>query len=279
MKEHEAIKGHDPNSAGRFVGFLFVLLVVGFVVLPVVVVAVVSFGEAPYLEFPPANWSSRWYVDILRRPEWVSSIAISLELAVTASLLSVVIGGLASLGIHRHVFLGRDAVTSFLLSPLLIPGILVGMALLMLSSRAGLGGGFELLVAGHVLVTMPYVVRLVLASLPGAAQSLEEAALTLGADPVTALWRITLPAIRPGLVAGGIFAFVTSFDNVSISLFLTRPTTATLPVRILNAIEYSWDPSIAAVSTLSVVLGLVLMLALDRTVGLQIWVTNQTVGR
>lgn len=270
---------HIGRQLGRWGMYFFLVLVVAFILLPIIVVMIVSFGEAPYLVFPPTALTGRWYAFIFQRPEWVNAMVVSLQLAAAATVGSLIFGSLASIAVHRHQFPGVNLVTSFFLSPLLIPGILIGMSILTLAALVGMQGRYELLVGGHILVSVPYLIRMVLASLPGAARSLEEAALTLGADDLTVLRRVTLPLIKPGLVAGSVFAFVTSFDNVSISLFLTRPTSTTLPVRILSAIDYSWDPSIAAVSTVSVIVGLLLMVVLARTVGLQMWVVKQTVEK
>ncbi len=257
--------------------FIFVTLIIAFIILPIAAVAIVSFGESPFLVFPPTALTGRWYAEIFTRPEWISSISASIQLAAVVTVLSLIIGSLTAISLHQNQFPGREALTALFLSPLLIPGILIGISLLTLSALVGLRGRYELLVAGHIVVTIPYVIRMVLASLPGAAQSLQEAALTLGADHLTAMLRITVPLIRPGLISGGIFAFITSFDNVSISLFLTRPATITLPVRILSALGYSWDPSIAAVSTFSVLMGLALMLLLARTAGLNMWISHRAI--
>jgi putative spermidine/putrescine transport system permease protein len=240
-----------------------------FIVAPTIIVVFVSFHKGQYFIFPPKEYSLRWYSEALLRPEWRNAFTLSLGLALVASAVSTVIGALAALGLYRGRFRAKAALSALFLAPVALPGILTGVALLFFFTRLRIAGSFSALLIGHILVTTPYVLRLVLAGLPGIGRTVEEAALVHGADDLATLRRITLPLLRPAIISGALFAFIVSFDNVMISLFLTNPRLNTLPVKILQSVEWSADPTIAAISTIFIVISLVLMLVLDRFVGLQ----------
>jgi putative spermidine/putrescine transport system permease protein len=257
------------RSAGQAVTIAYVALVLLFIVAPTIIVVFVSFHKGQYFIFPPREYSFRWYSEALLRPEWRNAFTLSLGLAVAASAVSTLIGALAALGLYRGHFRAKPALSALFLAPVALPGILTGVALLFFFTRLRIAGSFSGLLIGHVLVTTPYVLRLVLAGLPGMSRTIEEAALVHGADDLTTLRLITLPLLRPAIISGALFAFIVSFDNVMISLFLTNPRLNTLPVKILQAVEWSADPTIAAISTIFILISLALMLVLDRFVGLQ----------
>ena len=168
--------------------------------------------------------------------------------------ISAAIGLLSALAIMKYKFPGRDLINSFVLSPLIFPMVIIGIALLQFYSMLKVSGRFAGLVFGHVVITFPYVVRTVSASLYSFDETLEEASRTLGANQVKTFFKITLPMIRPGLIAGAIFAFIVSFDNVPVSIFLAGVKSNTLPVVIFPYIEYGIDPSIVAISTILIFL-------------------------
>ena len=174
---------------------------------------------------------------------------------------------MAAFAIVRHQFRGRDGLHALLISPLLLPGVVTGIAMLQFFSMVGLPASFTRLWLAHMVITIPYVVRIVAAVLQGFDRTLEEAALILGANRLQTVLRITLPGIRSGLIAGGIFAFIVSFDNVVISVFLTSPTLVPLPVRIYNFIESSAKPVVASISTIQMVVIAALLLVTDRLLG------------
>ena len=169
----------------------------------------------------------------------------------------------------RGRFRGRDAIQTLLLAPLVVPSLVIGLAILLAFSGMGVRDVGARLVGAHVLITFPYMVRTILASLARLDPAMEEAARTLGASALRCFVLVTLPLVRPGVVAGMLFAFIVSFDNVSLSLFLTNARTNTLPIAILNYVEYNFDPSVAAISTMLVAFSLGAALLVERLVGLR----------
>jgi putative spermidine/putrescine transport system permease protein len=246
----------------------FNALFVAFLLAPVVVVVLVAFTPEGWLAIPTTRFSLRWFRAIAEHPEFISAFRTSLAIAVGTSILSTALGTLAAVGIVRHAFPGRALVSSLLLSPLMVPTVVSGVALLYFFSRIGLASTVPGVVIAHVIVTGPYVVRTVGASLAGFDRGLEHAAMTLGADRLQTFARVTLPLILPGVIAGAVFAFIVSFDELTVTLFVTGPRLATLPIRIYNHITYITDPLVAAVSTVLIFLTLIVVLALERLIGL-----------
>ena len=189
-------------------------------------------------------------------------------LAVTATCVSTAIGTVTAFVIDRYEFRGKEVMTAFFLSPLVVPGVVVGFALLLFLSFVGVFEGFARLLAGHVIITIPYTIRTTLAGLVGIPPSLSEAALSLGATERQAFWDITFPLAKTGIVAGAVFAFAFSMDDVAVSMFLTDPTTYTLPVALISMMRANFDLSIAAAALLLIGVTLALILVLDRVVGL-----------
>ncbi len=247
----------------------FLLLMVGFILAPVVIVAAMSFNDGAYFSFPPQGFSLRWYTEGLFARGWLEALALSLVLGVATATIACVIGVAAAIGLFEGSFRGQSLASAILHSPILVPQLLLGIALAFVLTRLAWNGNPASLLAGHVLVTTPFVLRLVLGALPGVPGNLVPAARTLGASPTRALTKVLLPVIRPAIVSGWIFAFVISFDNVMISLFLTSPRVSTLPVRILSTMDQTSDPTIAAISTVFMIVAIAMMLILNRVIGLQ----------
>ncbi len=246
----------------------FSVLVYIFLIAPLVVIVAASFNAANYLTFPPAGLSLRWYAAILESDLWIDSFKLSLLVTAITVPISLVIGTLSSYVLVRYRFPGRAFVNTLILAPLVIPQIVLGLALLQYFSRLGLLDTITGLVIGHVIVTLPYVVRSVAVSVHGLDPMLERAAQNLGANPIQTFGRVTLPLIRPGLIAGTIFAAIISFGELAVTLLIAGAHTTTLPLRIFNYTEYNFDPTINAVSSLFILLALVLILVLDRLIGL-----------
>ncbi len=238
-----------------------------FLVAPILVVVIVSFGDAAFLQFPPARLSLRWYVNLGDYPDFLRAFWLSLVLAAATACLATVIGTAGAFALTRHRFPGRGLLSAAVMSPLVLPGLVTGIALLQFFSLFGMQPSFWRLLIGHVVVTVPYVVRSVQAVLVGFDYSLEEAARGLGANAWTASRLVTLPLIKPGVVAGAVFAFILSFDNVVVSIFLTTPRLVPLPIQIYNYVESSAKPIIASISALQIGLIVVLLLAAERLVG------------
>jgi putative spermidine/putrescine transport system permease protein len=250
-------------------GFLALVTVIYiYMFLPIAVVVLTSLDPGQYLRLPPQGVSLRWYAAALT-PDWLEPFRISLVLAAATAVLATILGLPASFALVRHRFPGRDFINALLLSPLSLPAIVTGVAILQFLSLAGLHSllGFNALLLGHTALTIPYAIRTIAIGLHGFDRSLEHAAMNLGATPWRTFRHITLPIIKPGLFAGIVFAFIVSFNNVPVSLFLVRPGMVTLPIRILNYLEFRFDPSLAAVNMLSLFVILLIVIIAERTAG------------
>ena len=241
-------------------GYLFLLA-------PIVVVVVWSFSDSATLTFPPEGWSLRWFRYLAGRDEFIDAAVVSAQVSALSSLGAVVLGILASLALVRKRVPGRAAIEALLMGPLVLPGIITGVALLQFFTIIGLLHSFERLFLGHLVICTPYAIKSITACLYGIDPSLEEASRTLGASAWRTFRRILLPLLRPGLIAAFIFSFVTSFDNVVVSIYLIGADTVTLPVRILTYVEWQFDPSIAAISTIFIVVTTVLVIVSERLGG------------
>ncbi|HEV2510687.1 ABC transporter permease [Bosea sp. (in: a-proteobacteria)] len=250
------------------VALLFHALVVSFVLAPLVVICLVAFTPENTLSIPTTSFSLRWFKAIFEHPDFVASFVNSLWLATLAATLSVAISVPAALAIDRYDFPGRNALNALFLSPLIIPHLVLGVAFLRLFALIGATGSFGWLVACHVVVITPYVLRLVMAAFTGLDRSAEQAAMTLGASHWTVFRRVTAPMILPGITGGWLLAFINSFDELTMSIFVTSPQTVTLPVRMYMYATESIDPMMAAVSALMIALTAAAMLVLDRAFGL-----------
>lgn len=251
----------------RVAAVVFLLLLATFLLAPLVVVVGVSVSESQFVVFPPQGFTLRWYENALSSQAYVDAFKLSGLLATLVTLSATVIGGAAAIGISRFRKPGGALETVFL-SPLVLPSIIFAIGLLMLWSAVFGPTSFLTLWIAHTVVAIPYVVRTTLAVLAESDPFLEEAARTMGANRLQRLWFVTLPQCRPGLVAGAFFAFNISFDEAVLSLFLRTPRLTTLPVHIYGQLEFSPDPTVAAVSTLMILITIALMLVLDRTLGL-----------
>jgi putative spermidine/putrescine transport system permease protein len=236
-----------------------------FVLAPSTVVVATSFNDSTYTFFPPHGFSFRWYRAVLGQDAWLDPLFTSLKLGLLTAVVATIVGLAASLGLHRGRFRGRSVLGAAFLSPLVFPGILLGIALLYSFGAIGLHSSFLTLFLGHLLIALPFAIRLTLGALPGIEREIEEAASTLGAGELQVLRTVTLPLIMPALVAAFLFSFLASFDNVIISVFLAGNRTQTLPVHIFSYIEFSTDASVAAISTVFIAVTLGIMAVLFKT--------------
>ena len=242
--------------------------VVAFMLAPLVVVCLVAFTPTDTLQVPWGDYSLRWFRAVFEHADLVSSFWNSLALAALAATGSVLLAVPAALAIARHTFRGRAALNGLLMSPLIVPHLVLGVALLRLFALLDVRGSTAWLTLAHVVVVTPYALRLMLAALAGADPAIEQAARSLGAPRFTVFRRITLPLMLPGVTGGWLLAFINSFDEVTMSIFITSPQTVTLPVRMYMLATESIDPMMAAVSALIVGATAVAMLVLDRLYGL-----------
>jgi len=248
-----------------------IVIAVGLVFLaaPLLVTALLAFDARNYLgQLPPPALSLHWFDKLFSQAYVGAGLSTSLEIALLTTLINVVIGGAAAVGLDRATFAGKDALLSAFLSPLMVPAVVTGFALLLFLSSAGIVSGFVRLLCGHVIITLPYTIRATLSSLVGRDPRLTEAAMVLGATERQAFWSITFPLIRTGIVTGAVFAFAISMDDVAVSMFLTDPTTYTLPVALVANMRASFDLTIAAAAVLLTGITTILILILERMVGL-----------
>jgi putative spermidine/putrescine transport system permease protein len=239
-----------------------------FAAAPIVVVCLVAFTPEGHLSLPANGLSLRWFRAIAEYPEFIKAFNDSLWLASLSSSVSIALAVPAALAIARYRFLGREAMMALFMSPLMVPQVVLGIAFLRFFSEIGLSGRFIGLMIAHVIVIMPFALRLVLASAIGIDQRIEQAAISLGAGTGTVFRRVTLSLILPGVVSGWLLSFISSFDEVTMTVFIASPETTTLPVRLLIHIQDNLDPLVTSVSTVLIALTSIFLVVLDRFYGL-----------
>ncbi|MBK3773290.1 ABC transporter permease [Azospirillum sp. YIM DDC1] len=251
------------------VALVFHTLFLAFLLAPILVVCVVAFTSHGYLSLPTDGVSLRWFKAIGDNPEFARAFRDSLLLGAVSSTIAVAFSVPAALAIARHQFRGREAITALFLSPLMVPHIVLGIAFLRFFTQIGLGGTFAGLVLSHVVIILPFALRLILAASTGMDRSIENAAASLGATSWSTFRRVTLPLILPGVASGWVLAFINSFDEVTMTVFIASPETTTLPVRLFLYIQDNIDPLVAAVSASLIFMTVAAMLVLDRLYGLE----------
>ena len=240
-----------------------------FILAPLLVTVAISVSNTAYVVFPPRGFTLGWYLKVLQDEDFQASLSFSAMLAVATTCGALLLGVPAAFAVTRHTFPGRAAASAILLSPLIFPVLITGVALLQLFARIGSDNTPLNMLIAHVLVTTPYVVRTVTASLTLVDTTLEDAARTLGAGRWRVFRRIIIPQIAPGLAAGALFAFMISFDNFPISLWLADAQHNPVPLLVFQMIGNVFEPSIAAISTLMIMLAMIIVVVLERIMGLQ----------
>lgn len=256
-------EGKLPWPLALVVGVLVVVII-----LPLLVPVAMSISDTPYIAFPPEGFTLEWYEKVLTEPEAQAALAVSLQLAFVATLTALALGIPCAMALVRIPFPGRGAVLGLVLGPLVVPLIVTGVGLLQFFSSLGLRGAFLQLWIGHTVVCLPYVVRSVSGALATADPTQEDAARVLGAGPLHVFTRVIWPQIRAGVAAGGIFAFIISFDDFAISMWLADARSFPLPLYLYIAIQRFFDPSIAALSALMVLFALGLVLLIEKGLGI-----------
>lgn len=248
---------------------LAVGLIYAFMLGPLLITASVSFNAAERSYFPPRGLSLRWWGAVFS-PQWMGPFVFSLELAAASALATGLVGLPLALAFHRYEFRGKGTVQAMVMAPLVLPSLVTGIALLQFLSMIGLGHwiGLPALVIGHVVICLPFTVRTVAISLLAIPGNAELAATSLGASPWAVLREVTLPLARSGLGAGMIFAFISSFDDVNLSLFVASPQQRPLNVVIMQFLDYGFSPTLAALSILSMLVPMVVVALFGRWVGI-----------
>ena len=264
----------DSGRIARFllaavIGFVFITLLT-----PVVLVVWASFFDSSFLSFPPPGYTLKWFAQAAEHGAFLRGFETSAKVAFGATCLGVFLGTAASLAIVRSGLPGMKLIQGMLLSPMIVPNIVIGIALYVFFIRIADGIGIDLtnglwgLILAHTLLTIPWTVRLVCANLVGLNRSIEEAAANLGASPLRVFTRVTLPMMRSGVIAAALFSFIISFENLEVSLLLVQPGSTTFPIAVLQYLEFKMDPAVAAATTVQVLIVASALLISDRYVKL-----------
>ena len=260
---------HTPSPFGRVAWNSLIVLLYLFLLAPILIVFIISFDTRQYLAFPPESLSFGSYVKVFHNIKFISAFWRSLLIGLTVGVIAVSAGMLLSYSMVRYRFRGKAAVSFLILAPFLVPHIVLAVGIMLVIAPLGLLDSYTGIVLAHLGITIPYTVRTITMSLMSVDTRVEEAALIHGASPAQVFWRITLPLVRPGLIAGGVIAFLISFDEATISLFIVSVKSSTLPTEIYHYLEYSTDPQIAALSVLLILISLVVVVAVEKLIGLR----------
>ena len=240
------------------------------VMAPLVVPMMMAISDTPNIVFPPRGFTLQWFGKVLQNPDAQASFSFSLQLAAIVTCLSLLIGVPAAAGLVRYRVPGRGFILGLVLSPVVVPLLVTGVALLQVFSMLGSHATFLQLIVGHMIICLPYVIRAVTASLMLVNRSLEDAASVLGAAPMTVARKVIWPQVRPGVLAGAVFAFIVSFDDYPISMWLADGDHFPIPLYLDSQIQLSFDPSIAAISSLMIFFALLLVLVIEKVFGISI---------
>ena len=250
-------------TLGRRLLWTYCVLTLAFLCAPIAIVVVVSFNATEFIQFPPQSWSLRWYQNYFKGRQWLEPTLLSLRVAVVTMGLSTVLGTAAAIGLVRGRFRGRRALEFFFVSPMVVPSIVLAIGLYLLFARFRLVGQPLALYLAHTVVATPLVIVIVSAALKTTDAAIELAARSLGAGYFRTLWHVTLPAILPAVISGAAFAFLVSFDEVVLAIFLGGPTTTTLPKRMWESVRFEIDPTLTAISTLLVLIPIVILAGVE----------------
>lgn len=261
---------NSTKILGSKLGPILSGLIVLFVVAPLIVVILMSFTSAEYISFPwEQGWSFRWFTDLINHPDFIKSFGNSVALAAGAAVIAVIVGVPASVAFVRYNFPGRGALTLLGNSPLFIPPLLTGLALLLVFSGLNVRPGPVGLLFGFVAITIPFVLRIVIAALSDFNIDQENAAENLGSTKFKAFLLITLPQIRAGIVSAFIMAFIVAFDSVALAVFFVTPDFEVLPVKLFFYSLNNFDPLAASISVAMIVFSLILIVIVESTFGLE----------
>ena len=238
-------------------------LILLFLIVPVLVIMPLSFNADSFLLYPMSGFSLRWYEEFFGSATWTSALKNSLIISPLATLLAVILGTLASIGLVRASFPGKALLVSVLISPMVVPVVISGVAIYLFFAPLGLAGSYLGLVLAHAMLGVPFVITTVTATLQGFDYNLVRAAASLGVDPVRAFFKVTLPIVGPGVVSGALFAFATSFDEVVTVLFLGGPDQVTIPRKMWSGIREQISPAILAAATLLICVAIVLLICIE----------------
>jgi len=255
--------GHYGLKTAAFIVLMFLML-------PILIIIPLSFNAEPYfsftdgmLAFDPDAYSTRWYAEIFTDLKWTLSIQNSFIIGIASAIVATILGTIAAVGLASPVMPFKRLITALLISPMIVPLIIIAAGMFFFYSRFNLVGTYTGLIIAHAALGVPFVIITVTATLAGFDRSLYNAAVGMGASPTRAFWDITVPLIRPGVISGGLFAFVTSFDEVVLVLFLAGPEQRTIPRQMFSGLREQINPTILAVATLLILLSVALLITLE----------------
>ncbi|RXG96352.1 ABC transporter permease [Bradyrhizobium zhanjiangense] len=257
------------SGFGAFILYTITAGMMLFILAPLLLVMAVSVSDSYFVTFPPQGFTLKWYAKVLQDRDFLEAMRLSILLALGTTAGSLLFGVPAAFALVRGRFFGLAAIKGFLLSPLIFPALVTGLALLQVLTRLGSQDARLNLLIGHVVVTSPYVIRTVVTSLQLVDENLEDAARTLGANRLTTFWRVTLPQIASGVAAGGLFAFMVSFDNYPVTMWLANSEYSPVPLVLMRQLVNVFDPSVPAMSTIIILMAMVGVLLLEKLVGLR----------
>lgn len=241
--------------------------IVVFLLCPLVLLMVLSFGSSQWFEFPPHSFTFRWYQSIISNPEWMQSLATSLEVGCVVALLSVLLGTLSAFGIMRCPARIRGSLETVFLLPMIFPVVVTAVSVYLFFSTTHLNGTFVGFVIGHLVIALPFAVSAVLNGLKELDGAVEDAAVLCGASRLQAAFRVTLPALKSSLTSAAVFSFLASWDDVVVAIFMSSPSLQTIPVKIWGNLQQDLSPDIAAVSTFLIVSSGIVIFCMNRVQG------------
>ena len=248
---------------------LITILTYTFILAPMIIIVAVSFNPSAAITFPPEGFSLKWYQNIFTgHTDFVTGFANSIKIAVIATIFDIFIGVFASLSVTKYNFKGKSLLVSFFTSPMFIPSISFAFVLMRTTASIKMFTPFTKILIGHIVIILPYIIRNTMSVLINFNWTLEDAAASLGANPRQVFFKITLPLIKPGIISGAMLAFLYSFDEAVISSFLTSAQFTTMPIQIINYMEFQFDPTVAAIATILMASSLIIMLVINKLVGL-----------
>lgn len=243
--------------------WIFASIIIAWLVLPTLVIIPISFNDAASLNFPPKGFSLQWYENFFTDPAWLKALGNTVQIALLTTVVATSLGVLAALGLAKMKFKGKAVLENYFLMPMIVPGIVIAIGLYSMFLKLGLLGTVAGFVFAHTVLALPLVIVNVMASLAGVDPRFEQAAASLGAGRARTFFSVTLPLIVPGVTAGALFAFVTSFDEIVLSLFIQNPFLQTLPVKIFTAMTQTTDPTVAAVAVITMLTSIVIILGMQ----------------
>lgn len=242
---------------------LLCAMVLLFLISPIIAIMPLSFNSEPYFTYPMPGLSMQWYEDFFTDPRWLDALKSSMIVAIAATALSMVLGTLAALGLSRANFPYRAWVMAFLISPMIVPVVITAVGMYFFFANLGLNNTYFGIILAHTALATPFVVITVTATLIGFDQSLNRAGASLGASPMTVFWKVTFPLILPGMISGALFAFITSFDEVVVVLFIASPDQRTLPKQMFSGIREQISPTITAAASMLVVAAAAMLVTVE----------------